>query len=142
MKFPNNIQDFVNKLRKSLQDFPYFGTTKACDEATLPDGWLAVDTEKKQLRLFIDDVKGGVALPNVSDMEVAKSSAVSEANSYTDTQQLPVGVVFDHQLAPEPVEQRHRQNQQNELRNKAHVEVIASYQKHWKPANFGQYPEK
>jgi hypothetical protein len=90
--FATNIVNFGNKLRRSLQDFPYYGNREACSEANLAEGWLSVDTENKQVRIYDGHTVGGTVLPNVDDVagmiENASttniSSAITAANSYTD----------------------------------------------------------
>jgi len=76
------------------------------------------------------------------EIGIFKDAKNKKIDNDTNAQQFFVCVIFDHQLAPEPVEQCHRQDQQNKLRDKAHVKVIASHKKHGQPTNFRQNPKK
>ncbi len=68
-RFSNSVVNFANKIRRSLQDFPYYGTTEACDSETLADGWTVIDVEKKQLRIHDGKTPGGAVIPNMDDVE-------------------------------------------------------------------------
>lgn len=91
-RLATNVRDLTLRLRQTLQDFPFFGSKEANDDAVLPEGWTAIDTENMRLHIHDGSTRGGKTLPNQEDVEnvvasasdAAVTSAVEQANSYTD----------------------------------------------------------
>ena len=97
-RLATNVKDLTLKLRQTLQDFPFFGSKEANDDAVLPEGWTAIDTENMRIHIHDGSTRGGKTLPNTEDVE----NAIASANTYTDSIVTKRYQTFDLMIAAHP----------------------------------------